>query len=91
AQDLLYRTLQVVVSEKSKNSTKIMEGVLVGVEKGLLRRALIGVDPFSWTVLGESKKENLPCDKPIRPIRRSAGGVTQGTPRNNREREDFPS
>jgi hypothetical protein len=41
AQDLLHRTLQVVVSEKPKNSTKIVEGLLMGLEKRLLRRTLI--------------------------------------------------
>src|ERR1700677_3103113 len=42
AQNLLHRALQVVVSEQPENSTKIVERMLVGLEKGLLRRALIG-------------------------------------------------
>ena len=39
AQHLLYRTRQVVVPEQPKDPTKIMKGVLVGLEKGLLGSA----------------------------------------------------
>ena len=41
AQNLLHRTLQVVVSEQPEDSAKIMKRLLVGLEKRLLRRALI--------------------------------------------------
>src|SRR5215469_1295754 len=42
AQNLPHRALEVVVSEQSKNSTKIMERVLVSLEKRLLGGTLIG-------------------------------------------------
>src|SRR5580658_9686317 len=41
-QNLLHRTLQVVVSEQPENAAEIMKRLLVGLKKGLLRRALIG-------------------------------------------------
>ena len=41
AEDLLYRTLQVVISEEPKDSAKIMKRMLVSFEKCLLRWAMI--------------------------------------------------
>src|ERR1700679_3517670 len=40
-QNLLHRTLQVVVSEQPEDSAEIMKCLLVGLKKRLLRRALI--------------------------------------------------
>jgi len=42
AQNLLYRTLEVVIPEEPKDSAKIMKGMLVGLEKCLLRGVMIG-------------------------------------------------
>jgi hypothetical protein len=58
---LFHRALQVVVSEESKNSTKIMEGVLVGVEKRLLRCAMIGA-MVRGTAHHAAKREHLQLD-----------------------------
>ena len=42
AQDLLHCTLEIVIPEEPKNSAKIMKGMLVDLEKCLLRCAMIG-------------------------------------------------
>src|ERR1700741_211356 len=41
AQDPLHRALEVIVSEQPKDPAKIVEGVLMSLEKRLRRRALI--------------------------------------------------
>ena len=41
-QDFLHRLRQVVIADARENSAKILEGQLVGFEKGLLRRAWVG-------------------------------------------------
>ena len=41
AQDLLYCTLEVVISQEPKYAAKIMKRMLVGFEKRLLRCAMI--------------------------------------------------
>src|SRR5215469_10646768 len=40
AQDLLYRALQVVVAQQPKNALKVLERVLVGIQKRLLGGAM---------------------------------------------------